>query len=181
MPKLQGGGDVVVVEYDPSWGARYERERASIVEALGDVMDGVAAIEHVGSTAVPGLAAKPIIDIIVGVRELAAGERCVQPLEGIGYMGSRSRSPETRMSFYRGHPDTHHLHIVEHGGEEWQRLIVFRDFLRERPAVAREYDALKKELALQHRTDPPAYAEAKAPFVESVLAKARCAGRLTHG
>ena len=173
MVKLEGGGDIVVVEYDPSWPARYERERASIVEALGDVMEGVAGIEHVGSTAVPGLAAKPIIDIIVGVRELAAGERCVQPLEGIEYEYLGEAGIPGRLYFRKGQPRSHHLHMVAHGSEFWQRHILFRDLLRERPAVAREYEALKRELALQYRTDRLAYTEAKTPFIESALARER--------
>ena len=173
MVKLEAGGDVVVVEYDPSWPARYERERASIVEALGDVMEGVVGIEHVGSTAVPGLAAKPIIDIIVGVRELAAGERCVQPLEGIEYEYLGEAGIPERLYFRKGQPRSHHLHMVEHRSEFWERHLLFRDLLRERPAVAREYEALKRELALQYRTDRLAYSEAKTPFIESALARER--------
>ena len=183
MPKLEGGGDVVVVEYDPSWPVRYERERASIVEALGDVMEGVAGIEHVGSTAVPGLAAKPIIDIIVGLRELPVVERCVQPLESLGYeyRGELFPGIPGRYYFRKGNPRSHQLHLVEHRSEFWQRHILFRDLLRKSPAVAQEYAALKKELAVQYRTDRLAYSEAKTPFIESMLAQARSAGRLTHG
>ena len=175
MVKLEGGGDIVVVEYDPSWPARYERERASIVEALDDVMEGIAAIEHVGSTAVPGLAAKPIIDIIVGVRELPVVERCVQPLESLGYeyRGELFPGIPGRYYFPKGNPRSHQLHMVEHRSEFWQRHILFRDLLRERPAVAREYEALKRELAVQYRTDRLAYTEAKTPFIESALARAR--------
>ena len=175
MPKLQSGGDIVVVEYDPSWPARYERERAGIVEALGDVMEGVVAVEHVGSTAVPGLAAKPIIDIIVGVRELPVGEGCIQPLESLGYeyRGLLETGIPGRYYFRKGNPRSHHLHMVQHGTEFWQRHLLFRDLLRERPAVAQEYASLKKELALQYRTDRLAYTEAKTPFIDAALARER--------
>ncbi len=169
MAKVQGYRDVVVVDYDSSWPARYERERAGIVEALGDVMEGVAAIEHVGSTAVPGLAGKPIIDIMVGIRELAGGERCVQPLEALEYEYRGDAGIPGRYYFRKGNPRSHHLHMVEHRSEFWQRHILFRDLLRERPAVAREYAALKKELAVRYRTDRLAYTEAKTPFIESAL------------
>ena len=169
MAKVEGSREVVVVDYDPSWPARYERERASIVEALGDVMKGVAGIEHVGSTAVPGLAAKAIIDIMVGIRELPVGERCVQPLESLGYEYRGDAGPG-RYYFRKGNPRSHQLHMDEHGSEFWQRHILFRDLLRKRPAVALEYAALKKELAVRYRTDRIAYMEAKTPFIESALA-----------
>ena len=136
-------------------------------------MEGVAAIEHVGSTAVPGLAAKSIIDIIVGVRELAAGDRCVHPLEGIEYEYLGEAGIPGRLYFRKGQPRTYHLHMVEHRSEFWERHLLFRDLLRERPAVAREYEALKRELAVQYRTDRLAYTEAKTPFIESALARAR--------
>ena len=173
MAKVQGYRDVVVVDYDSSWPARYERERASIVAALGDVMEGVAGIEHVGSTAVPGLAAKPIIDIMVGVRELPVGERCIQPLESLGYEYRGDAGIPGRYYFRKGNPRSHHLHMVQHGTEFWQRHLLFRDLLRERPAVAQEYAALKKELAVQYRTDRLAYTEAKTPFIDSALARER--------
>ncbi len=173
MSNVQGYRDVVVVDYDSSWPARYERERASIVEALGDVMEGVAAIEHVGSTAVPGLAAKPIIDIMVGVRELPVGERCVQPLEALEYEYRGDAGIPGRYYFRKGNPRSHHLHMVQHGTEFWQRHLLFRDLLRERPAVAQEYAALKKELAAQYRTDRLAYTEAKTPFIDAALARER--------
>ena len=173
MANVQGYRDVVVVDYDSSWPARYERERASIVAALGDVMEGVAGIEHVGSTAVPGLAAKPIIDIMIGVRELPVGERCVEPLESLGYEYRGDAGIPGRYYFRKGNPRSHHLHMVQHGTEFWQRHLLFRDLLRERPAVAQEYAALKKELAVQYRTDRLAYTEAKTPFIDAALARER--------
>ena len=173
MANVEGYREVIVVDYDSSWPARYERERASIVEALGDVMEGVDGIEHVGSTAVPGMAAKPIIDIMVGIRELPVGERCVQPLESLGYEYRGDAGIPDRYYFRKGNPRSHHLHMVEHGSEFWERHLRFRDLLRERPAVAREYAALKKELAVQYRTDRLAYTEAKTPFIESALARER--------
>ncbi len=159
--------EIVVVDYDPGWPAQFEEERARIAAALGDAAVG---IEHVGSTAVPGLVAKPIIDILVGVRDFAAAGDYVERLKTIGYGRSESRSPGTRMSFNRGQPETHHLHIVEHEGAEWRRLLCFRDFLRENPGEARRYGFLKKELACRHRTDAYSYSDGKAPFIESALA-----------
>jgi GrpB-like predicted nucleotidyltransferase (UPF0157 family) len=172
MPKLEDLPEVVVVDYDPGWPRRFEEERALIAEALAGVKDAVVAIEHVGSTAVPGLAAKPIIDIMVGIEKLSDGERCVWPLEALGYEYRGEAGIPGWHYFRKGEPRSHQLHMVEHGGEFWERLIRFRDILREHPDVAAEYGALKKELAAKYRTRR-LHSEAKAPFIESVLAQAR--------
>ncbi len=173
MPKLKDAGEVVVVDYDASWPRQFEEEKSRIVATLGDVMAGVVAIEHVGSTAVPGLAAKPIIDIIPGVRDLSIGELCIEPLERLGYEYLGEVGIPGRFYFRKGDPRTHHLHLVQHGSEFWERHIRFRDLLRADPEVARQYDALKRELAVKYRTDRLAYTEAKTPFIESALARAR--------
>ena len=117
MPKLKDAGEVVVVDYDPRWPRQFEEEKARIVAALGDVMEGVVAIEHVGSTAVPGLAAKPIIDIIPGVRDLSYGGLCIQPLERLDYEYLGEMGIPGRFYFRKGDPRTHHLHLVLHGRE----------------------------------------------------------------
>ena len=88
---------IVIAEYDLAWPAAYEREREAIVEALGEAMAGVIAIEHGGSTSVPGLAAKPIIDIVIGVREQAAGVPCITPIVGLGYRCGRARHRGRRL------------------------------------------------------------------------------------
>ena len=175
MAKVQGYRDVVVVDYDSSWPARYERERASIVEALGDVMEGIAGIEHVGSTAVPGLGAKPVIDITVGVRTLVDGEKCVGPMEELGYEYRGDGEIPGRhyfRKFTRGER-THHLNIVEHKGDFWERHILFRDYLREHPQEAQDYYELKVRLAERFGTDRLGYNEAKTAFIELALAKAK--------
>jgi GrpB-like predicted nucleotidyltransferase (UPF0157 family) len=164
---------VVVVDYDAAWPLRFEEERARIVAALGDVTEGRVAVEHVGSTAVPGLAAKPVIDIVVGVRDLDVGERCVGPLEAIGYEYRGEAGIPGRLYFRKGNPRTHHVHMVRHGSELWERHVLFRDLLRERPAIAAEYGALKRELAVRYRTRRLEYTDAKTPFIEEALAEAR--------
>ena len=174
MPHQPESSDpVVIVPYDPSWPARYEEERVRIVEALGAAMAGVVAIEHAGSTAVPELAAKPVIDIMIGVREFAHGERCIEPMETLGYEYRGEAGVPGRYYFRKGNPRSHHVHLVEHGGEFWNGHIAFRDLLRERPDIARRYAALKKELATRYGTDRVGYTDAKTPFIESVLAQAR--------
>ncbi len=170
MPKLSDIREVIVVDYNPAWPRRYEEERARIVAALGDL---ALTIEHVGSTAVPGLAAKPVIDIMIGVRELADGQACIGPLRSLGYEYRGDGGIPDRHYFRKGAPRSHHLHLVEHESEFWERHILFRDRLREDPELAREYGALKKELAVQYRTERLAYTEAKSPFIKAALAQAR--------
>lgn len=161
-----------MVDYDPAWPARFEAERTRIETALREV-GGVIAIEHVGSTAVPGLAAKPIIDIMIGVREVAVGERCIEPMEGLEYQYRGEAGIPGRHYFRKGSPRSHHVHLVKHSSEFWQNHLLFRDYLRAHEDAAREYAALKRELAQRHRDDRVAYTDAKDPFVKAALENAR--------
>ncbi len=149
----------------------YEQAAAQIRAAIGP---RIVAIEHVGSTAVPGLEAKPIIDIMVGVRQLVrATEHCIAPLARIGYEYVPKPYPDRR--FFRRGPwgnGTHHLHLVEWGGEDWRRALRFRDYLRQHPDAARQYADLKRQLAAAHGRDRRAYAADKTAFIEDVLARA---------
>lgn len=164
---------VLVIEYEREWPRRYEEEEGRIVAALGELAVG---IEHVGSTAVPGLGAKPIIDIMVGVARLEDGERCVGPLERLGYEYRGEAGIPGRLFFGKGRPRTHHVHVTEHGSDFWERLLLFRDFLRAHSRMAAEYHNLKKELAARYRSDREAYTEAKTHFIRSVEERARAAG-----
>ncbi len=163
---------VVIVGYDPAWPAAYEVERGRIAAALGEAMAGVVAIEHVGSTSVPGLAAKPVIDIMVGVRRLAGGLRCITPMVELGYECVGEHGVPGRIYFRRGAPRTHHVHLVEHSGEFWRRHLAFRDALLASPALVERYAALKRDLASRHRDDSDGYTDAKTPFIEAALAQA---------
>ncbi|MGD1994348.1 MAG: GrpB family protein [Anaerolineae bacterium] len=167
---------VIIVDYDPDWSAQYAAEADRIREVLGD---RVVAVEHIGSTAVPGLGAKPIIDLVVGLRDLADAQDCIAPLERLGYEyvpQHEARMPERRY-FHKGPPRgrTHHLHMVEVTSGFWKRHLLFRDYLRAHPGVAREYEALKRELAGRHGADREAYTDAKTAFIERVVDRARAA------
>ncbi len=162
---------VVIVEYDPDWPRQYEEERQRIVAAIGDCALG---IEHVGSTAVPGLAAKPIIDIMVGVRRLEDAQQCMESLAGIGYIFQPDDTIPERVYFNKGPADRHrHLHMTELGGQFWQDHLLFRDYLRAHPDSAAAYAALKRELADRFTTDRIGYTDAKTEFIQSVVRKAR--------
>jgi GrpB-like predicted nucleotidyltransferase (UPF0157 family) len=167
---------VEIAQYDPTWPTEYERERDLIADALGDLM---VAIEHVGSTAVPGLGAKPIIDIMVGVRSLADSEKCVGPLEGLGYEYKGEFGIPGRLYFRRFADGnrSHQIHMVEIGSDFWERHLLFRDYLREHPREARDYYELKLRLAGEFGCDREGYTEAKTDFIRSAEAKARAAKR----
>lgn len=162
-----------LVAYDPRWAARFEEEKARILEVAGSRL---LAVEHVGSTAIPGILAKPVLDILGGVRTLADGDALVTRLAAIGYEyvpEYEAIIPDRR--YFRKGPAgarTHHLHVVEHEGKEWRKMMGFRDYLRAHPAVAREYGELKRRLARTFRDDRDAYQEAKASFIRDVLARA---------
>jgi GrpB-like predicted nucleotidyltransferase (UPF0157 family) len=165
----------VIIEYDPRWPALFEEERARLLATTGTLL---AAIEHIGSTAVPGLAAKPIIDIMGGVRELGEVLRYVADLEGIGYEYVPQYEvyiPERRyfrMPRTGQGPRTHHLHVVELTSTFWQRHLLFREYLRAHPAVAFEYADLKRRLAMEYGDDRRGYTDAKRPFIESIIVRA---------
>lgn len=165
---------VVIVDYDPEWPAQYAAEADRIREALGD---RIVAVEHIGSTAVPELAAKPIIDLMVGLRDLANAGGCVAPLERLGYeyVPQYEESMPERRYFHKGPPRgrTHHLHMVEVGSDFWERHLLFRDILRAHPETARAYGALKRELAGRHGADREAYTDAKTAFIAAAIERAR--------
>ena len=165
---------VVIVDYDPRWPEMFEAEKARILQAVGE---HVVAVEHVGSTAVPGLAAKPTIDIIAGVRRLEEARSCIGPLAAIGYEyvpEYELEMPERRY-FRKGPPEsrTVHLHMVEIGGDFWWRHLTFRDYLRENREEARQYEALKRGLAAKHGSDREAYTDGKTAYIRSVEERSR--------
>ena len=174
------GEAIEIAPYDPAWPDAFERERASIVAALGDL---VFATEHVGSTSVPGLGAKPIIDIMIGLRRLADHASCVAPLEALGYEYKGEFGIPDRHYFRRPirGPRTHQLHLVEHGGEFWARHLLFRDYLRRSPDEASAYERLKVGLAARFGGDVEAYTEAKTEFIRSAEARASDALGVTGG
>jgi GrpB-like predicted nucleotidyltransferase (UPF0157 family) len=156
---------VGLAEYDAGWPRLFEEEAARIRDAVGD---WVLAVEHIGSTSVPGMPAKPIIDIAVAVRSFGEAVRCVAPLEQVGYTYRGEWGMPRRHYFVKGEPRTHHLHMLEAGTEQWDRHIRFRDTLRASPELAAEYAALKRRLAAPFARDRDAYQAGKALFIGRV-------------
>ncbi len=165
--------EVVIAAYDPSWPEIFAGEAQAIRQALGNTLVG---IEHVGSTAIPGLAAKPVIDIVACVTSLAAGTAAIPALEALGYDCRGENGIPGRLFFRKGLVEfrrTHHLHLVEAGHEQWTSMLAFRDYLRARPGDARRYEELKHALAEKFRDNRSAYTNGKTQFVQAILAKAK--------
>jgi GrpB-like predicted nucleotidyltransferase (UPF0157 family) len=163
---------IEIVDHDPSWAALFEEERARLAAAF----DGRAAgIEHIGSTSVPGLCAKPIVDILVGLRELSLSSAEIEAMQRLGYEYLGEFGLPGRLYFRKGEPRTHHVHVVTYGGDHWERHIAFRDTLRSNPEERRRYDELKRRLAAEGHPRE-AYTEMKTPFIREVEARARARG-----
>ena len=163
-----GEEPIRIVPYDPRWPDRFEEERAKLEAAIGPWV--VGGIHHVGSTAVPGLDAKPIIDILVGVEDLEGSRACFDPLAALDYLYAPYRSEEMHW-FCKPDPRhrTHHLHLVPVGSRRYEEELAFRDRLRANPTLAAEYADLKRSLASRLRDDREGYTDAKAEFIRRAL------------
>ncbi|QJR13566.1 GrpB family protein [Usitatibacter palustris] len=159
---------VHIDEYNPAWPALFEAERALIAKTIGPWLAG--PIEHIGSTAVPGLAAKPVIDIMAPVVNLTDSQPTLERLRALSYCYFPYRS-EVMHWFCKPSPElrTHHLHLVPFQSPLWFERIVFRDLLRNNPDIANEYAQLKRHLAELHRYDRELYTDSKAPFIARVM------------
>jgi GrpB-like predicted nucleotidyltransferase (UPF0157 family) len=166
---------VVIVPYDPRWAERYLSEEAAIRSALGPEL---ARIEHIGSTSVPGLASKPVLDLLLNVRSPHRQETHLPMLRELGY----DHEPQFDLPWTflrRGEPERTHIHLFEPGSEHEPRHLALRDYLRGHPEDARSYGLLKLELARDLREDRTAYQDAKAPFIWVLEQRARAEGYST--
>ncbi len=162
-------GPVRLAEYDPDWPSQFEREATRIRSALGDQ---VRLLEHVGSTSVPGLAAKPIIDIVLAVPDSSDEAAYVPPMEAAGYV-LRIREPEWFEHRLFNGPDTKiGLHVFSEGAPEIDRMLAFRDWLRSHDDERLLYQRTKRELAAREWKYVQHYADAKTEVVEAIIARA---------
>lgn len=165
MPK-----PVIIEDYDPTWPEAFTRLRERMEQALGSL---ALRVEHVGSTSVPGLAAKPIIDLTVVVASREDVAEAIRRLAAIGYVHDGDQGIPGREAFTGPPgPPIHHLYVCAKGNRELQRHLLFRDYLRAHPETARQYGELKKALAERFCTDREGYSQAKTEFVEGVLREA---------
>ena len=167
---------IAIVPYDTAWPATFAAEATRIRESLAAL---ALRIEHVGSTAVPGLAAKPVVDIQVSVRTLERLSAYFQPLSAIGYTHVPLGDVDRVYPFFQkpsAWPSTHHIHLCVLGSNHERRHLAFRDYLRDHPPVADEYVQLKRILAAANHGDTlesrEAYSLSKSAFIAAVLERA---------
>jgi GrpB-like predicted nucleotidyltransferase (UPF0157 family) len=161
---------IVIVEYDATWPTLFAEQAASIRQALGPV---ALRIDHIGSTSVPGLAAKPIIDVQISVARLEPTDPFRLPLESLGYV-FRAENPERTKRYFREAPGMRrtHIHVRRVGSFSEQLALLFRDFVRAHPDEADAYARLKRDLAGTYRDDREGYVNAKQPHIYAVVARA---------
>lgn len=162
---------VIVLPYDPQWAADFEAIRRELAEALGDL---AVSIEHVGSTAVPGLSAKPIIDLDVVIEDYAAFPGVVERLAGIGYIHEGDLGIPEREAFkyeYKPHLRKHHLYVCPRDSRELKRHLTFRDYLRSHPEAVKRYGQIKEQCAKLYPEDIDGYIAWKTPCIEELYAR----------
>ena len=159
--------ELVLVPYDPRWPAAYDEHERRIRDALGPV---AVQVEHIGSTSVPGLAAKPIVDVLVTVADITAEEDHVERLLAAGYV-LRVREPGHRL--VRSPARDVHVHVLEVGDDAAEAYLVFRDRLRASPEDRTLYERTKRALLEQDWPDMNAYAEAKTEVISQIKERAR--------
>jgi GrpB-like predicted nucleotidyltransferase (UPF0157 family) len=172
---------IVIVEYDDAWPSMFEVERARLAAVFAPAL--VRPIEHIGSTAVPGLAAKPIVDMLAVVDDIEGVGRLLPGIDEIGWVRAPEPNDEAQRRLSLCSPSvarrTHHLHVVEERSDGWRGWLAFRDGLRADPGAAAEYAALKRDLADRHGADPDerdAYRAGKADFIVEVTTAAQREG-----
>ncbi|MFG2166219.1 GrpB family protein [Micromonospora chersina] len=167
---------VRIEPYDDRWPGLFAEEAALIGRTIGPWITG--GIHHVGSTAVPGLAAKPVVDIMVGVADLESSRPCIERLQPLAYCYWPYRA-DVMHWFCKPRPShrTHHLHLVPTGSPRYLDVLAFRDHLRARPDARADYEALKRDLAARHPNDRDAYTEGKTDLIGQLTEAARTYGR----
>lgn len=163
-------GQLQLIPYEPTWPRLFLAEKERIFASLGNV---VLDIQHIGSTSIPGMPAKPILDIGVAVTNFEEAVRCVPLMEQLGYVYKGENGIPRRHYFVKGDPRTHHLHMLEIASAEWKHHLLFRDYLCRNAEVAQAYAELKQTLATQFAADREAYQNGKESFIQTVLQKAK--------
>ncbi|MFH0712600.1 MAG: GrpB family protein [Candidatus Jorgensenbacteria bacterium] len=148
------------------WKVLYEEEAKRIKSAIGNF---ILEMQHIGSTAIPGIKAKPIIDIAVMLSSLDKAEKLIKPLAGLGYNYDKLASSSERYFFRKGEPAQYHLSLTAPNVTFWQRQILFRDYLISHPLLAKEYEKLKLEMTKKDPTGRNDYLKVKSLFIRKIL------------
>lgn len=163
---------IMIVDYDPQWPVLYAAEQSRLLAIFGA---DALRIEHIGSTSVPGLPAKPIIDISIAMRNREDVTAYVAALHELGYDEIPILEALQRRMFSKGpyNEGTHHVHVTDYGSDIWAQPILFRDYLWAHPAIAQAYGEVKRAAAANHRNDLDGYHDEKTPFIIQVMEQAR--------
>lgn len=166
-------GTVQLVRHSAKWKKLFEREKKRLLLTFrGLVID----IQHIGSTAIPGIPAKPVIDMAVGVASMKKSKKCIKLLRTLGYEWREGvGGPNIRLFFARGpeHRRIYYLHLMKYNGELWKNALAFRNYLRNNQRAANQYAHLKKHLASRFEKDRKSYTASKAAFIHSIIHRAR--------
>ena len=162
---------IEVVPYDPNWKKKYIEESSKIQDILNNEIVGIF---HIGSTAIPGIHAKPVIDILIEVKDIENIDKYNEKLHELGYISKGEFGIEGRRFFLKGPYDrTHHLHIFEKGDPEIIKHLNFRDYMIYHPETAKDYEKLKKDLSLKFRYDNEGYCNGKDEFIKDIDKKVK--------
>ena len=166
---MDPAGEVRIADYDPAWADEFAAIGAALRAALGEL---AVRIDHIGSTSIVGLGAKPIVDVQVSVAALEPMAYRA-PIESLGYVW-RFDNPEKTKRYFREAPGSKrtHIHVRVNGSWHQQYALLFRDYVREHADAAREYEAVKRRLAAQYRFDRVGYTDAKGPIFTTIIARA---------
>ncbi|MEH7460027.1 GrpB family protein [Bacillus sp. JJ1127] len=168
--------EIIIKPYDSNWHKEFVKEKEKFIALL---RKDILAIEHIGSTSVEGLDAKPLIDMMIGVEDLKIVTHWIEPMRTLGYEYVLHEKFSERRFFRKGRwrAGTHHLHVYLYNSEAWNDNLLFRDFLRKNEWAREEYKKLKQELAVKYPFDRVSYTNAKAPFIRSTILLAQ---KITH-
>lgn len=161
---------VRLLPYDAQWSAEFAKEQEQIETVIGEY---ILSITHIGSTSIPGLCAKPIIDILIGLTCFQDGFNCVTGLEKLDYTFRGENGIPGRHYFRKGTPRTHHIHMFAQESQSWKDHVLFCNYLRKHPDERIRYAELKKALAKKFPNNREQYTASKANFIKSIIKRAR--------
>lgn len=163
--------EIIIEPYNLNWHTEFLNEKEKFIALLEK---DILKIEHIGSTSVEGLDAKPLIDMMIGVKDLKVVDHWIEPMQTIGYEYVFHKHFPQRRFFRKGkwRAGTHHLHVYTYGGEEWKNNLLFRDFMRNHEWARMEYQRLKQELAMKYPFDRVSYTNEKSPYIEKIISLA---------
>jgi GrpB-like predicted nucleotidyltransferase (UPF0157 family) len=163
---------IIISDYNAEWPDLFIKEKSLILSETGK---SLLSLDHIGSTSIPGLAAKPVIDMLGCIEKFSLDPDCLAPLLRLGYEYKGEHGIPERLFFSKqtNGMRSHHLHVVQQGNPFWDEHILFRDYLRANPEIAQNYENLKRDLAQKFHNDRLAYVNGKDEFIKNVLRTAK--------